>query len=34
MCTVRHKNYVPNMIGGAAQADIGVLMIAARKVGF
>jgi len=26
-----HKNYVPNMIGGAAQADIGVLIIAARK---
>ena len=28
-----HKNYVPNMIGGAAQADVGVLVIAARKVG-
>ena len=27
-----HKNYVPNMIGGAAQADVGVLVIAARKV--
>jgi peptide chain release factor subunit 3 len=26
-----HKNYVPNMIGGAAQADIGVLVISARK---
>ena len=26
-----HKNYVPNMIAGAAQADIGVLVIAARK---
>ena len=26
-----HKNYVPNMIGGAAQADIGVLVIAARR---
>mmetsp|Transcript_6753 Transcript_6753/g.23578 ORF Transcript_6753/g.23578 Transcript_6753/m.23578 type:complete len:492 (+) Transcript_6753:440-1915(+) len=26
-----HKNYVPNMIGGAAQADVGVLVIAARK---
>ncbi|EER15419.1 eukaryotic peptide chain release factor GTP-binding subunit, putative [Perkinsus marinus ATCC 50983] len=26
-----HKNYVPNMISGAAQADIGVLMISARK---
>ena len=26
-----HKNYVPNMIGGASQADIGVLVIAARK---
>ena len=28
-----HKNYVPNMIAGAAQADVGVLVIAARKVG-
>ncbi len=27
-----HKNYVPNMIGGAAQADVGVLVISARKV--
>ena len=27
-----HKNYVPNMIAGAAQADVGVLIIAARKV--
>lgn len=26
-----HKNYVPNMIGGASQADIGVLVISARK---
>ncbi|OLL26757.1 Eukaryotic peptide chain release factor GTP-binding subunit [Neolecta irregularis DAH-3] len=26
-----HKTYVPNMIGGAAQADIGVLVISARK---
>eukprot|EP01138_Halocafeteria_seosinensis_P002295 gb/GECG01002351.1/.p1 GENE.gb/GECG01002351.1/~~gb/GECG01002351.1/.p1 ORF type:complete len:593 (+),score=109.41 gb/GECG01002351.1/:1-1779(+) len=26
-----HKNYVPNMIQGAAQADIGVLVISARK---
>eukprot|EP00959_Pyramimonas_sp_CCMP1952_P225260 4710641-Pyramimonas_sp.AAC.1 len=26
-----HKLYVPNMINGAAQADIGVLVIAARK---
>ncbi|KAJ1981108.1 translation termination factor GTPase eRF3 [Dimargaris verticillata] len=26
-----HKNYVPSMIGGAAQADIGVLVISARR---
>merc|ERR1740138_817428 len=26
-----HKNYVPNMIGGTAQADVGVLVVAARK---
>eukprot|EP01026_Neomeris_dumetosa_P025784 TRINITY_DN21161_c0_g1_i2.p1 TRINITY_DN21161_c0_g1~~TRINITY_DN21161_c0_g1_i2.p1 ORF type:complete len:409 (+),score=74.04 TRINITY_DN21161_c0_g1_i2:334-1560(+) len=26
-----HKNYVPNMIAGASLADIGVLVIAARK---
>lgn len=26
-----HKNYVPNMIGGASQADIGILVISARK---
>lgn len=26
-----HKNYVPHMIGGAAQADIGILVISARK---
>lgn len=26
-----HKNYVPNMISGAAQADIGVMVIAARR---
>ena len=26
-----HKNFVPHMIGGASQADIGVLVIAARK---
>ena len=26
-----HKNFVPHMIGGASQADVGVLLIAARK---
>ena len=26
-----HKNYVPNMIQGATQADVGVLVISARK---
>jgi len=26
-----HKNFVPSMIGGATQADIGVLVISARK---
>jgi len=26
-----HKNFVPNMIGGAAQADIGILVISAKK---
>ena len=26
-----HKNYVPNMISGAAQADIGCLVISARR---
>ncbi|XP_028805394.1 eukaryotic peptide chain release factor GTP-binding subunit ERF3A isoform X2 [Neltuma alba] len=26
-----HKSYVPNMISGATQADIGVLVISARK---
>ncbi|GKV39917.1 hypothetical protein SLEP1_g47613 [Rubroshorea leprosula] len=26
-----HKSYVPNMISGAAQADIGVLVISAHK---
>ncbi|CAG8802922.1 7991_t:CDS:10, partial [Cetraspora pellucida] len=26
-----HKNYVPSMIGGAAQADVGIMVISARK---
>merc|ERR1711871_1422421 len=26
-----HKNYVPSMIAGACQADVGVLVISARK---
>ncbi|BFZ59597.1 translation termination factor GTPase eRF3 [Saitoella coloradoensis] len=26
-----HKSFVPHMIGGAAQADVGVLVISARK---
>lgn len=26
-----HKNYVPNMIGGTQQADVGVLVISARR---
>lgn len=26
-----HKNYVPSMIGGATQADIGILVISGRK---
>jgi len=26
-----HKNYVPNMIGGASQADVGILVISARR---
>jgi len=26
-----HKNYVPNMIAGAVQADVGVLVISARR---
>ncbi len=26
-----HKNYVPSMMQGAAQADVGVLVISARK---
>ncbi|WFD39934.1 translation termination factor GTPase eRF3 [Malassezia japonica] len=26
-----HKSYVPNMIGGAAQADIAILVISARR---
>jgi len=28
--TPGHKNYVPNMIGGAAQADIAILLISAK----
>merc|ERR1712207_123181 len=26
-----HKNYIPNMIMGASQADIGILVISARR---
>ena len=26
-----HKNFVPSMIGGASQADVGILVISARK---
>ena len=26
-----HKNYVPNMINGVAQADVGILIVSARK---
>lgn len=26
-----HKNYVPSMITGASQADVGVMVISARK---
>eukprot|EP01111_Echinosteliopsis_oligospora_P019379 TRINITY_DN936_c0_g1_i1.p1 TRINITY_DN936_c0_g1~~TRINITY_DN936_c0_g1_i1.p1 ORF type:complete len:541 (+),score=217.78 TRINITY_DN936_c0_g1_i1:98-1624(+) len=26
-----HKNYVPNMIGGAAQSDVAILVISARR---
>jgi peptide chain release factor subunit 3 len=26
-----HRNYVPNMIGGVSQADVGCLVISSRK---
>ncbi|EFA83433.1 eukaryotic release factor 3 [Heterostelium album PN500] len=26
-----HKNYVPNMISGAAQADVGILVVSSKK---